>query len=137
MSDRVQPLTGINMKVTKEIFSYWNHNDFNTLGIYRISKKTYQKIRSVDTYEDYKKKYCNKKPVNPIQKTYVNLIKKIENITKEVDKRIIVEHETTQKYLYHFKEDLLKTRSLISKLIILDIASTTVGIAFLIALIAF
>ena len=95
------------MNVTKEIFNYWKHNDFNTLGIYRISKRTYQKIRSVDTYVDYKKKYCNKKPINPIQKTYVN-----------------------------FQKDTLKTRSVISKLIILDIAITIIGIAFLIALIA-
>lgn len=124
------------MKVTKEIFSYWKHNDYNTLGIYRISKRTFQKIRSVDTYEGYKKKYCNKKPVNPIQKTYVNLIKKIENITKEVDKTIIADHEISRNYLDNFQKDTLKTRSIISKLIILDIAITTIGIAFLIALIA-
>ena len=128
------------MKVTEKIFKYWkdstNYNE--DIGPYlRISKRTYQKIKSSDSYEEYKKKYCNKKIyVNPIQKTYFNLIKKIENITKEVDKTIIADHEISRKYLDNFQKDTLKTRSLISKLIILDVAITTIGIAFLIALIA-
>ena len=131
------------MKVTEKIFNYWksipNYNDMidSTGPFLKVSKRTYQRIRAVDTYEEYKKKYCNKKKsVNPIQKTYVNLIKKIENITKEVDKTIIADHEISRKYLDNFQKDTLKTRSLISKLIILDIAITIVGIAFLIALIA-
>lgn len=128
------------MKVTEEIFNYWKDftNYYKEINPHMsISKRTYQKIKSSDSYEEYKKKYCNKKTyVNPIQKTYVNLIKKIENITKEVEKTIKVDHEILQQYLDIFLKDILKTRSLISKLIILDIAITTIGIAFLIALVA-
>lgn len=131
------------MKVTEKIFNHWkgipNYSDMIdfTGSHLKISKRTYQKIKSSDSYEAYKKKYCNKKTyVNPIQKTYVNLIKKLENITKEVDKTIIADHEILQKYLDNFQEDILKTRSSVSKLIILDISITTIGIAFLIALIA-
>ena len=114
------------MKVTEKIFNYWksipNYNDMidSTGPFLKVSKRTYQRIRAV----------------NPIQKTYVNLIKKIENITKEVDKTIIADHEISRKYLDNFQKDSLKTRSIISKLIILDIAITIIGIAFLIALIA-
>ena len=135
------------MKVTEEIFNYWkNISNYDakigiTVPFCKVSKRTYQKIRSTDSYEEYKKKHCNKKtdnfkkPVNPIQKTYVNLIKKIEFITKEVDK-IVAEQTLSLNYLGIFRKDILKTRSLISKLIILDIAITTIGIASLIALIA-
>lgn len=133
------------MKVTEKIFKYWKSltNYYEEVNPHiRISKRTYQKIKSSGNYEEYKKKYCgkkhcNKKPINPIQKTYVNLIKKIENITKEVKNATVSGHEHSIKYLDVFQKDLLKTRSLISNLIILDIAITTIGIAFLIALIAF
>ena len=131
------------IKVTEKIFNYWKCVSNYKIQIdktaksYKVGERTYQKIRSVDTYEEYKKKYCNKKTLNPIQKTYVNLINKIENIPKEVGKRIVADHKISLKYLDNFQKDILKTRSSISKLIILDIASTTVGIAFLIALIAF
>ena len=127
------------MKVTEKVFKYWKSFTSYHLDIdpnLSISKRTYQKIKSSGNYEEYKKKYCNKKPVNPIQKTYVNLIKKIENITHEVEKTIISDHEISRTYLDNFQKDTLKTRSIISKLIILDIAITTIGIAFLIALIA-
>lgn len=129
------------MKVTEKIFKYWKDsiNYKEDIGPYlHISRRTYQRIKSVDNYEEYKKKYCNKKTyVNPIQKTYVNLIKKIENVTKEVKNTIVLDHEILQKYLDTLQEDILKTRSSVSKLIILDIAITTIGIAFLISLICF
>lgn len=77
-------------KVTKTIFNYWKRiSDYKAAyrysnPLYKVSERTYQRIRSVDTYEEYEKKYCKKaksfsvnsgeKTVNPIQKTYVNPI---------------------------------------------------------------